>query len=202
MHELTHNVVTSAAVGLFAFIATNLDDLFLVIAFMADPRLRTRDVVIGQYLGMAALVGISCIAALIALVVPLHYLGWLGCVPIAFGIKELVAKDDDQLPAAQSVVKSPLHTVAMVTAVTVANGGDNVGVYVPIFAVRALHETFVILFVFALSIAAWCALAQWLVHHRTLGAPIRKYARACTPIVLILIGGWIIYEAGSIAALQ
>jgi cadmium resistance protein CadD (predicted permease) len=67
------------------FVATNLDDIFILVAFFADPGLRARQVIVGQYLGIGALVLISVIAALIALVIPFAYIGFLGLVPIAMG---------------------------------------------------------------------------------------------------------------------
>jgi len=46
-------------------------------------------VVIGQYVGVSALCAVSAIAALICLVIPPAYIGLLGLVPIAIGVKKL-----------------------------------------------------------------------------------------------------------------
>ena len=56
--------------GITLFAATNIDDTFLLLGFFADPKYRAHRVVIGQYLGIATLVAISLLAALIALVIP------------------------------------------------------------------------------------------------------------------------------------
>ncbi|MBQ1561721.1 MAG: hypothetical protein IIZ71_12395 [Caulobacter sp.] len=45
--------------------------------------------------------------------------------------------------------------------------------------------------------AIWCLLAFWLVNHRTIGAPIRKFGHIVLPFVLIAIGALILHEAGS-----
>ena len=45
------------AIALFA--STNLDDILLLVGFFADPTFRDRDIVIGQYAGIAALFGVS-----------------------------------------------------------------------------------------------------------------------------------------------
>lgn len=42
-----------------AFLATNLDDMFLLAAFFAHPKFQTREVVLGQYLGFITLLVVS-----------------------------------------------------------------------------------------------------------------------------------------------
>jgi cadmium resistance protein CadD (predicted permease) len=88
--------------------------------------------------------------------------------------------------------------VVAVTFVTIANGGDNIAVYTPSFAVRSGIETSVMVAVFALMTAfLWCAIARWLVSHRTIGAPIRRYGHRVLPFVLIGLGILIMFEAGT-----
>ena len=76
------------AIVLFA--STNVDDVFVLIGFFADPKFRTRDVVFGQYVGIAALFSVSVAASLLSLVAPRTYVGWLGIVPILIGLKKLL----------------------------------------------------------------------------------------------------------------
>ena len=53
--------IVGLAVVLFA--STNVDDLFVLVGFLADPRYETRQVVFGQYLGVATLVAVSLAAS-------------------------------------------------------------------------------------------------------------------------------------------
>jgi cadmium resistance protein CadD (predicted permease) len=55
--------------------------------------------------------------------------------------------------------------------VTMANGGDNLGIYIPAFAVHSGHEIAVIAVVFAAMTALWCVSTHWMVNHPQLGAP-------------------------------
>jgi cadmium resistance protein CadD (predicted permease) len=82
-----------------------------------------------------------------------------------------------------------------VAAVTIANGADNMAAYVPFFASREVGELAGVAAVFAALTALWCVAAFWLVHHPTLGAPLRKYGAALLPIVLIVVGLTIFFEA-------
>jgi cadmium resistance protein CadD (predicted permease) len=75
------------AIVLFA--STNVDDVFVLIGFFADPKFRARDIVLGQYSGIAALFSASAAASLLSLVIPRAYVGLLGVVPILIGLKKL-----------------------------------------------------------------------------------------------------------------
>src|SRR6185436_9988390 len=66
-------LATAIALGVTLFVATNLDDIFILLVFFADPRFRARNILVGTYLGLGALVLISAVAALIALVIPPFY---------------------------------------------------------------------------------------------------------------------------------
>ena len=191
--------------GITLFAATNVDDTFVLLGFFADPKYRAHRVVIGQYLGIATLVAISLLAALIALVIPPAYVGLLGLLPIAIGSRKLVDLSGGRDKGEEELERHPASAargqVLAVAAVTIANGGDNIGVYTPVFAVRSGIETAVIIAVFVLMTAMWCAIAHWLVHHRTIGAPIRKFGHLILPPVLIGLGLSVLLEAGSFGLL-
>ena len=192
-----------ALVGLAAavFVASDIDDLFLLVAFFADPRLRARDVVVGQYLGVGALYAASVAASLASLVVPLEYIGLLGLAPLLMGASQLrrvlgAAADDDAVEEGHpdsSMRWAPLA----VAAVTIANGADNISIYTPLFATRSGFEIAAFGAVFAVLVGAWCLLARWLVDHPVLGAPIRRYSTRVVPFVFIALGLLILYEAGT-----
>jgi cadmium resistance protein CadD (predicted permease) len=188
---LTLEIVLAAV----AFAATDVDDLFVLIAFFADPRLRARQVVLGQYLGIAILFAGSVAVALAALVSPPGYIGLLGLVPIAIGVKELwELRQPREEEGARAGARGGLLSVA---AVTIANGGDNIGVYVPLLATRGAHEIAVYAVVFAVMTGIWCWLAHRLVSHPAAGEPIRRYGPIAVPLVLIALGVFILTEGGS-----
>ncbi|HWA39615.1 MAG TPA: cadmium resistance transporter [Burkholderiales bacterium] len=167
-----------------AFAATNLDDLFLLVAWFAAGRTRARDIVLGQYLGIGALFAASVAVALLALAVPAAHLAWLGLVPIILGVRMLAKEGTEEIPEAPGLLA--------VAAVTVANGADNLGVYIPLFATSGAGDIAVYGAVFAVMTALWCAAAGWLVRHPGAGAPLRRHGPKAVPPVLIGIGLWIL----------
>ena len=69
------------------FATTNVDDLILLTAFFANPTMRDRAVVFGQFAGMVTLTAVSVVAALLAVEVPAGWLSLIGIAPLALGIR-------------------------------------------------------------------------------------------------------------------
>jgi cadmium resistance transport/sequestration family protein len=192
--------ILGIAVVLFA--STNVDDIFVLLGFFADPKFRPRQVVIGQYLGIAALYAASVLASLISLVIPAAYIGLLGLAPIFLGLKKLwmlrEGSGADDAPEDHEKVSAGHGNIVAVAAVTIANGGDNISIYTPLFATRTIDEIAVIAIVFVLMTALWLGAAHFLVNHPTIGRPIRRYGHRAVPLVLVALGILILYEAGTV----
>ena len=83
-------ILETIILGIGAFVATNIDDLFILMVFFAKRNFPTSQIILGQYVGMGSLLGTSLFASLIALVIPHNLIGLVGLFPIAIGVKELV----------------------------------------------------------------------------------------------------------------
>ena len=106
-------------------------------------------------MGSITLVLISLPGFFSSLFLPEAWIGMLGIVPIAIGLNRLLsqAEEDAENNAAIDPTKSPLGSLLSpqtygVAAVTFANGSDNVGVYMPLFASCSWESLAVILSVF------------------------------------------------------
>jgi cadmium resistance protein CadD (predicted permease) len=84
------DIIGLVAIGVAAFVATNIDDIFVLMIFFSSLAYPVRQIVLVQYLGIGSLVAIGVLGSLIALVVPTYVIGLLGIVPIAIGIKNLI----------------------------------------------------------------------------------------------------------------
>ncbi len=169
-------------IGVAAFAATNLDDLFLLVVFFAIGWGRARDVVLGQYAGIGALFAVSALASLLSFGIPAGYACLLGLLPVIIGVTQLL----DDHPAGPET--PPGSGIVPIAATTLANGGDNLGVYIPLFATSSALEIGAFAAIFAVMTGLWCLAAYWLVRHPAAGAPIRRYGPQLVPFVLIAIG--------------
>jgi cadmium resistance protein CadD (predicted permease) len=190
------------AIALFA--STNVDDMFVLVGFFADPKFRPRDIVTGQYVGITALFALALLGSLLALVISRAYIGLLGVVAIGVGAKRLfdLYRNRERTESSLEHPDTGRHTrVAAVALLTLANGADNLGIYMPAFAIRSPIEIGMIAIIFAVMTGLWCFFAHWIVHHPTFGKPIRRYGQRVAPLVLIAIGVSILYDAGSFGLL-
>jgi cadmium resistance protein CadD (predicted permease) len=179
----------SLVAALLVFVTTNIDDIVILSVLFADPKLRTRSVVLGQFLGIGALVVVSALAGLASVAIPPGWPALLGVIPLGLGIHKVVVlvrgrrreeKEPDPVRAGRSQILA-------VAAVTIANGGDNVGVYVPIFATER-GRILLYVAVFAVMTAVWCVLGFKLVHNRVFGARLERWGHVVLPIVLVALG--------------
>ena len=188
-------------VAIVVFASTNVDDISVLLGFFADRKFRAKQVVIGQYLGIAALYGVSVLASFLVLVIPAAYIGLLGFAPIFFGLRRLwelwngVETGDN--PEDHEKASVGHGNIVAVALVTIANGGDNISIYTPLFATRSVYEILAIGCIFAILTAVWLGAAHSLVNHPTLGAPIRRHGHRVVPFILIALGILILYEAGT-----
>ncbi|MDE1997119.1 MAG: cadmium resistance transporter, partial [Rhizobiaceae bacterium] len=115
--------------GIVVFISTNVDDVLVLLGFFSDPKFRTRQIVIGQFAGIAVLCGVSFIASLISLIIAPAYIGLLGLAPLFLGLKQLWerwtgADEEDGDPEDHEKAAAGHGNILAVAAVTIANGGD------------------------------------------------------------------------------
>ena len=201
---MTHLLeIVGQAAGLF--VSTDLDDVLVLLVFFADPRFARRQIVAGQFIGIAILYGVSVIGSWVSLIVPAAFIGLLGLVPIAMGLKsawQLWRPVEATGPESDRGTPAERDNIAAVAAMTVANGGDNVSVYIPLFALRSGTDVALMGVVFGVMTALWLCLAYWLTRHRTIGAPVRRCTRALMPFVFIALGVFILAQAGTVGLLH
>lgn len=210
---------TAFAGGIVAFAVTNIDDIIILLLFFsqADNKLGRQHIVAGQYLGFTAIIIASLPGFFGGLIVPREWIGLLGLLPIAIGIKQLVSREkeiaqvqtvtsDFKYASSSNPIVAFLFSVLdpqtyKVAAVTVANGGDNISIYIPLFAGNQLASLGVILAVFFVMVGVWCAIAYFLTRQPTIAYVLSRYGRHVVPFVLIGLGLSIMYERGTFGLL-
>ncbi|MFI6257222.1 cadmium resistance transporter [Micromonospora zamorensis] len=192
------DLLSTAGGAAVVFAATDIDDIVILTLFFvaarATGRPRPWQIVAGQYLGIGALALASAVVAAGLLVVPDPWTGLLGLLPIALGVRALRASDDDVTPA---VVTGTLG----VAGVTIANGADNVAVYVPVFRALGAADSAVFLLVFVLLIALWCAAGAWLGGHPRVVRLVERAGHWLVPTIFIGIGVLILVSSGVLGRL-
>ena len=175
-----------------AFISTNLDDIFMLTLFFAQAKGRkgALKVVAGQYIGMGCLAALSILGALGTQLVPQRYVGLLGFVPLCLGIKAWMdyRSQGNKSRQEEETSETPGIGSISVALVTMANGGDNIGVYIPVFSGYSAGELAEALAVFAMMTALWCRLGYSLGNHPGTKEKIERYRHILVPLILSALG--------------
>lgn len=175
-----------------AFISTNLDDIFMLTLFFAQAKGRkgALKVVAGQYIGMGCLAELSILGALGTQLVPQRYVGLLGFVPLCLGIKAWMdyRSQGNKSRQEEETSETPGIGSISVALVTMANGGDNIGVYIPVFSGYSAGELAEALAVFAMMTALWCRLGYSLGNHPGIKEKIERYRHILVPLILSALG--------------
>ncbi|SRR5579883_168843 len=200
-----NELLTAISTGLTAFTATNLDDIVILMLFFSqiNHRLQKRQIVMGQYLGFGALVLISLPGFFSTVLFPRPWIGLLGLVPIAIGLMRLLNADTDDAEANTTMEPDGTHwwkgvlspQTYSVAAITFANGGDNIGIYVPLFASTTGSRLLVILTVFFSMVGVWCYTAYRLAAVPAIATSLTRYGNQLVPFVLIGLGVLILIDS-------
>lgn len=101
-----------------------------------------------------------------------------------------------------STISKLIHpAVINVFLVTIANGADNIGVYIPLFMRQKTFELVVTILIFMALIALWCFIAEKLTDVPRVKHTIQKYKSIIVPIVFIMIGIYILIKSDLFALL-
>lgn len=192
-----------SAIGVY--ISTSIDYLIILIILFAQLSQNKQKwhIYAGQYLGTGLLVGASLVAAYVVNFVPEEWMvGLLGLIPIYLGIRFAIVGEDaeeEEEEIIQRLEQSKANQLFWtVTLLTIASGGDNLGIYIPYFASLDWSQTLVALLVFVIGIIIFCEISRVLSSIPLIFETIEKYERIIVPLVFILLGLYIMYENGTI----
>ncbi|EFC81840.1 cadmium resistance transporter [Parafrankia sp. EUN1f] len=193
--------IIGQAAGLFA--VTNVDDIVVLALFFAQgagDRDSTRRIVLGQYVGFSAILAVAVAAAFGATFLPESAIPYLGLLPLALGLKAAAQTwrnrrggGEDESVQTRDGGPRPLE----VAAVTFANGGDNIGVYVPVFATAGVGGMAVYTSVFLVLVAVWCFAGRFFATRPVIAGALARRGHILLPLVLIGLGVLILVEGGA-----
>ncbi|KAK8085113.1 hypothetical protein PG997_006384 [Apiospora hydei] len=182
------------------FAITNIDDLFVLITFFAEATtsrtISPLKIVLGQYAGFTVIVAISMIGFAVSLVLPPEPIGFLGLLPILLGIWKftnlfLLETEEPTEVTTAAAVKG----VIKVALVTLMNGGDNIGTYIPLFSQVERSAIAVYVVTYYILLGLLC-LAAWLVmRQKHILALVQKYVDYVIPLLYTGLGIFIIVKS-------
>jgi cadmium resistance protein CadD (predicted permease) len=179
-----------------AFAVTNVDAFVVLTLLFATSRStgvpRLAQILAGQYLGFAACVAVSALAAAGLTLVPHRWAGLLGLLPIALGLHGLLCarhRDPNYVPATGAL---------SVAGLTAANSVDNVTVYLLLFASQPPSHELMTIGTFFVLLIVWCAAAALIGSNKAVAACIGTTGRWFIPVVLIVVGACVLVRSRTV----
>jgi cadmium resistance protein CadD (predicted permease) len=184
-------MIPHIGLAVVTFVITNIDDLLILSVYFAAPTYRGRNIVVGQFFGIITIILISLSGVVLGNFLSDRWISLLGILPIIVGVKDLLSDEGEE--SEDVSVKASKFQFLNVALVTIANGGDNIGVYVPLFASlpdASYVSLYVVIFLFLTAVL--CYLAYYLTNHPKIKHYAEVWGHKILPYFLILLGVYIL----------
>jgi cadmium resistance protein CadD (predicted permease) len=188
---LVHSILGVIIVALLSYIGTMFDNFFAFAAqlLVTDPS-RFRRVSWAQAVGVATLLLISAAVGSFLTLIPLPWVGLLCLAPFGLGVH---AYRQRATPPREQFRRGAITTFAL----TLALGGDNLAVWIPLLRANGVFHAVITLVVFALMEFLFLVGAQSLVRHPRVVTWGAKHAPSMLPWVYFALGVLILFECGT-----
>ena len=208
-------------VAAVAFVGTNVDNCVVTMAMVAGaPLERAHRIAAGQVFGFIALVAASAAAAAVLFEFSTAVVGLLGLVPLAIGVRGLVglarAHPEAGSPAqpagggrrrwpwrggTRGEQRAVGRSFTAAALVTVAAGGDNLAVYIPLFRAGGATNVGAVLAVFVLGeiLVTWVVLTGG--RHPKARVMMLRLGHVAVPVLLCCVGVLVMVQAGTFSLL-
>lgn len=194
-------LIETIKIGVATAVATTFDDNIYLTGFFSEVNrtFRPKHIVVGELLGLTALIALSLLGFLLGLVVESTWIGLLGILPILIGLRNLFDlrktsnedKSDNLIRNSKykgfdsrkrsfwDVIRDP--QTYKVSAVTLSNGGNNLGIYIPLFASSSIQTLAVITPVIYLIASTWLLMSYNLTRQPGISVVLSRYASKIFP---------------------
>lgn len=182
-----HTILGVVVVATLAFAGTMVDNYFAFAAqLVVTERSRTRRVSWAQALGVVSMVVLAGGLGSLLEPIPLRWIGLLCVAPFAFALH---AWRHSSAPRDQNR-RGSITTFA----ITLALGGDNLAVWIPLLRANGLARAFVTVATFALLELVFLFSAQRLASHPRVVAWGNEHASRFMPFVYVFLGVLVLVE--------
>lgn len=173
------------------YIATNIDNLLLLVAWLLAQRGSPWRIAVGFSLAAIAVLAASWALALSANIIPVEYVGYLGIVPMLLGLKLLIDLVRDRSNGSTGPAGSTMSPTTIAVSLF-ANSVDTMLVFAPLLADSSDAADYRIIAAYLLVAAAWFAIAHFFSRHARRLRAVVAVAQWIAPLVMIAVGFYIL----------
>jgi cadmium resistance protein CadD (predicted permease) len=217
----TAGLAADIGIAVAAFAGTNVDNCVVTTAMVAGaPLERAHRIAAGQVAGFCVLVAASAAAAAVLFEFSPAVVGLFGLVPLAIGLRGLFGlrqadagrvdalrgsatarHQDPPVRRGHIAQRAVGRSFTAAAVVTLAAGGDNLAVYIPLFRVGGGTRLVAVAGVFVLGEVAVTGLVLWAGRHARARTAMDKAGSLAVPVLLCAIGVLVMVQAGTFSSL-
>ena len=182
-----HTILGVVVVATLAFVGTMFDNFFAFAAqlVVTDPA-RFRRVSLAQAFAMALLLALAAALGAVLAPIPVRWIGVLCLAPFAFALHAWRHRD---------VPREQYRRGGITTfAITLALGGDNLAVWIPLLRANGIAHGLIVAGVFSVLEVVFLLSARRLALHPRVVAWGRRHAPSVIPFVYVALGVLILWE--------
>ena len=179
------------------FVATNLDNLLLLVVLQASSR-QPLLVLAGFLASSAAILLVASGGLLLGSMLDPSLVGFVGVVPLGLGCHALWQRrlaDLDRVPeqlddAGQGAASIFINS----TLLMLSNSGDSLAIFLPLLADTSVHLLPAVVVTWLLAALLWAWLAHRISGNRSLAATLERLGARWLPWMMIVIGSYILLD--------
>jgi len=187
------DVVIVIGVSAGAFVATNLDNLVLLVALYSRYSDRRHEVMFGYLCGMLIVAIVTYGIGRLAGTAPVGYLGLLGIIPVLIGLAAIFRLFRNKGVVHDPAVPGARSTAVAATMLTqLSNSTDTILTYSVLYSDSNDLGDHLVLASFGGMAVMFALTASLALRHPWLSRPIQLFGRYITPLILIAIGTFVL----------
>lgn len=191
-------MIKTSFISVLTLIATSIDEIpvLFMLYKKAGTQGKKKIITLGYYLGTFMLVALAMLSGLgLGFAFPKWILGLAGLVPLVLGLKILIFGEEEE-----DVNSKQYQSYLMqILAITIGLGADDLGVYIPMFAVLSIFELALVILIFFLGTAVLCFISHRLTQIKRLTEFVGRYERLLVSFTFMLVGIMVLADCGTLS---
>lgn len=176
-----------------AFVATNLDNLVLLVSLFGRYSDRRYEVIVGYLVGVLIIAAATYYVGKLAGAAPIKYLGLLGIIPVLIGLVEIFRLFRNKGVVHDPVMPGVGSTAVVATLATqLSNSADTIVTFSVMFSDSNDLGDQLVLASFVGMALLFVLIAYLALRHPWLSRPIQLYGHYLTPLILITVGMYVL----------
>ncbi|MBE9539846.1 MAG: cadmium resistance transporter [Proteobacteria bacterium] len=194
-------VITLLSLVTGSFVATNMDNLLILVVLLGANSRRRSAVLLGFICSCIAVICVAALGVAVGSMLGAGLIGYLGVIPLALGCHMLYKSwaghhgEDEALNAPSNSTEPKIWLSTFV--LMLSNSGDSIAVFLPLLAESGRAAILVIVCSYLAMAVLWAGLSYMISGQRELARRIEHRAEKIVPWIMIGVGIYILMDTAT-----